>query len=349
MIDKWYIENLVDPIDKSKLKYENEELVSEGGRRYKVLNGIPIMLIPNIQQSIEVANNVIELVKKNKLNESNNNENLINTLGISDEEKKLLKKLYERKSKIDPVVSVMIAATSGYAYKHLIGNEILTDYPIPEIRLKNGNDKLLLDIGCNWGRWCISAARKGYQAVGIEPQLGALVAAKRITEKMELDIKFVCGDARYLPFSDEKFDNVFSYSVIQHFSEEDAKNTIKEISRVLKNDGESLIQMANKLGIRSIQHQIRRKFSKPTGFDVRYYTPNNLKKMYEYPLKIIAVEAHCYFGLGWENSDYKYMPYKYKIILKISEKIRKLSEKIRILKFIADSLYIRTIKEGNKK
>ena len=38
----------------------------------------------------------------------------------------------------------------------------------------------LLDIGCSWGRWSLAAARKGYSVVGIDPSLGAVMAARRI-------------------------------------------------------------------------------------------------------------------------------------------------------------------------
>jgi cyclopropane fatty-acyl-phospholipid synthase-like methyltransferase len=42
-----------------------------------------------------------------------------------------------------------------------------------------GAGKLLLDIGCSWGRWSISAARNGWCVVGIDPSLGAIMAARR--------------------------------------------------------------------------------------------------------------------------------------------------------------------------
>ena len=36
----------------------------------------------------------------------------------------------------------------------------------------------LLDIGCSWGRWSLAAAARGYDAVGIDPSLGAIMAAR---------------------------------------------------------------------------------------------------------------------------------------------------------------------------
>jgi len=75
---------------------------------------------------------------------------------------------------------MIIGATSGSSYKHLIGNPKLSEYPIPEISLPSASGALLLDLGCNWGRWSISAARNGYSVVGLDPSLGAVLAARRI-------------------------------------------------------------------------------------------------------------------------------------------------------------------------
>ena len=53
---------------------------------------------------------------------------------------------------------------------------------------------------------------------------------------------------------------VFSYSVIQHFSREDARAAVAEIGRVLDRDGEARVQMPTRYGIRCLYHQMRRGF-----------------------------------------------------------------------------------------
>jgi hypothetical protein len=97
---------------------------------------------------------------------------------------------------------VIVGATSGFAYKHLTGNIGMTEFPIPANRLPRGNGEVLLDIGYNWRRWCVSAARNGYRPVGIDPQLGAVMAARRVARQLSLDIRYICGDGRNLPFAD---------------------------------------------------------------------------------------------------------------------------------------------------
>ena len=46
----------------------------------------------------------------------------------------------------------------------------MVTYPIPQIPVDDANGELLLDVGFrNWGLWSVSAARKGWRVIGIEP------------------------------------------------------------------------------------------------------------------------------------------------------------------------------------
>jgi ubiquinone/menaquinone biosynthesis C-methylase UbiE len=126
-----------------------------------------------------------------------------------------------------------------------------------------------LDVDCNWGRWSISGARKGWHVVGIDPSLGAIMAARRAFQN-ERNVMFVCGDARFLPFKYNTLHSVFSYSVIQHFSEVDAETALGEIRRALGEDGCSKIQMAHRGGLRSTYIRTRSDYFSGGVFCVRY-------------------------------------------------------------------------------
>lgn len=69
-------------------------------------------------------------------------------------------------------------------------------------------------------------------------------------------------------------------SVLQHFSREDARMSLTEVRRVLHHEGLARIQMANAFGFRSVYHLARRGFRTPTGFDVRYWSPRQLKAIF---------------------------------------------------------------------
>lgn len=339
-IDPWYLKNLVCPVDKSSLAYIDGNFVSSAGREYPVVDGVPVMLVDDVEQTMSLVHASLERARNNDDILDKRAENFyLESLGISEEEKEGIVKLADNPDlKIDPVVSFMIGATSGYAYKDLIGK--VNEYPIPELRLPDSNGELLLDIGCNWGRWSTAASRKGYEVVGLDPSLGAIMAAKRVADQLGLSIRFVVGDARYLPFRNELFNYVFSYSVLQHFSKINVTKALNEVSRVLDADGESLIQMPNFLGIRSLQHQLKRKFREAEDFEVRYWSVPELKNTFNQLIGISELSVDCYFGLGLQKSDMKYMSTLMKITISISEVLRKVSTLLSPIIYVADSVYI---------
>ncbi len=339
-MEQWYIDNLVCPVDKSPLEYKNGVLISSSGRKYPVVDDVPVMLIDNKDQTMPLIVASLERAKNNSGIIDARAENLyLESLGISEEEKKGVVQLAANKElRVDPVVSFIIGATSGYAYKDLIGK--VNDYPIPELRLPNGNNEMFLDVGCNWGRWSIAASRKGYIVIGLDPSLGAIMAAKRVANQLGLPIKYIVGDARHLPFRGTSFDKVFSYSVLQHFSKDNAVKAFYEIGRVLTADGTSLIQMPNYLGIRSLQHQIKRKFREAVNFEVRYWSIPELEIAFKKSIGNTVISVDCYFGLGLQRSDMKYMSTKMKIIIRTSEIIRKISVYFPPMKYLADSVYV---------
>jgi len=343
-MDQWFLDNLVCPVDKSKLEYREGALFSSSGRKYPVIEGVPVMLIKDVEQTMSLVAASLERANNNPDVIDSRAEHLfLESLGISEKEKDGVIQLASSKElKIDPVVSFIIGATSGYAYKDLIGK--VDEYPIPKLRLPHGNSKLFLDVGCNWGRWSIAASRKGYAVVGLDPSLGAVMAAKRVANQLGLPIKYIVGDARYLPFRSSLFDQIFSYSVLQHFSKDNAGRALKEIGRTLKIGGASLIQMPNHLGIRSLQHQILRGFREPVAFEVRYWAIQELKQVFQQAIGDTNVTVDCYFGLGLQKSDAKYMSKNMKIIVNLSEIIRKASLVISPLKYVEDSVYLSSVK-----
>ena len=342
IIDDWYLENLVCPQDKTALNLVDNNLVSQSGNSYSIVNGIPIMLLNNVKQTIELANN--SLTDSKVINDSD--PYFINTLGITEDEKQQLRKYVCTQEiinfSVDPIVQFLVGATNGILYSENIAN--LSRLPIPEIKLPPGNGKQLLDIGCSWGRWCIAGTYKKYRCVGIDPSLGAVLAGRRIADKLGLDIKFVVGDARYLPFNSSQFDQVFSYSVIQHFSKSDAKSTFQEIARILKPNATSLIQMPNSWGIRSLQHLIKRGFSEGKNFEVRYWEIQELLTTFTKEIGDSTVSIDGFFGLGIQKSDIDLLPLKYKLVVTASESLKTLSLFVPFLKYVADSVYIKSLK-----
>jgi SAM-dependent methyltransferase len=268
----------------------------------------------------------------------------IDTIGLSGQEKQgIINKWEAGANAIDPVISYLVGATSGCGYKNLIGQ--MTTYPIPNIPLPNGDGRTLLDVGSNWGRWSVSAARKGWRVIAIDPSLGALLAAKRAFANENLEIGFVCGDARFMPFKANKFSTVFSYSVIQHFSVDDAATTISEVGRVLAPGGEAKIQMANAHGLRSTYMRTRKNYLSGGIFRVRYWSLPNLRKLFTEKIGPTTISAEAFGGLGLLAEDWWVVSSKTKILIAISLLLRMISRVAPALVRFADSVYLSAHKQ----
>lgn len=263
----------------------------------------------------------------------------LETLGITDAERDALVEVYRRRpSRVDPVVGALVGATNGIMCDHLIGR--LDRYPIPEFPLRGGG--VLLDIGCSWGRWSIAAARAGFAVVGVDPSLGAIMAARRVAEELGVQATFVVGDARNLPFADGVFDRVYSYSVIQHLSRRDVDLVARAVARVLRDKGEALIQMPNRAGARSFYHQARRRFRPAQGFEVRYWGLGELRRLFEALVGPTRLEAEGYFGLGMSGLDRTSLPVARRAVHRASVALVRASTVLPSLIRVADSVFVRS-------
>jgi SAM-dependent methyltransferase len=262
----------------------------------------------------------------------------VETLGLGEDERSSVRRQLREGKEIDPVISHLVGATSGYAYDDLRGQ--LETYPIPDIRIPDGGGGLLLDIGCSWGRWTIAAARKGWHAIGVDPSLGAVLAARRLAITLGVDADFVVADGRYLPFGTGRFERVYSYSVLQHLTGEDLALVLADVGRVLAGGGVSEIQMANRYGLRSLYHLGKRGFKEGSAFDVRYWTPGEMIEMFSRAIGPTAIESECWFGLGLLESDRAIVNWKGKLLIAASALVKQISRFVPILSATADSLFL---------
>jgi SAM-dependent methyltransferase len=345
--DELLFDILVDPIDGSRLRTAGDVLVSASGRTFPIVQGVPVMLVDGVDQTIRVAERTLSTVRqKIDLDNPWQLETTVLDPKIIAELNAQLTSLTDQTA-IDPVINYLICKTNGILYKQLVGK--LKHYPIPDIRLPSASAasrSVMLDIGCSWGRWSISAARKGYCVVGLDPSLGAVLAGRRAAKSMGLNLHWVVGDARYLPFADNTYDKVFSYSVLQHFGRADVDRTLEEVRRVLTSQGTSLIQMANGYGVRSFHHMRRRGFTEPKRFKVRYYTPADLMSTFERAIGPSKISVDGFFGLGIQMSDVSVMPYKHRVVIYASELLRRASQMAPVLRSVADSLFVESKKRA---
>jgi uncharacterized protein YbaR (Trm112 family) len=161
-IDPWFVDNLACPVDRGALRVDGESLRCASGHRYPVIDGVPIMLRPDVQSTIVLADASLQRAGGGS-GDGRAPDLYLESLGISEDEKRGVLELASRGSRIDPVVAYLVAATNGLMYKHLIG--ALDSYPIPDLPLPAGQGRRFVDVGSSWGRWSIAAQRRRHQGL----------------------------------------------------------------------------------------------------------------------------------------------------------------------------------------
>ena len=238
---------------------------------------------------------------------------------------------------IDPFVSKRLRKTHGNLYREVE----LTRYPIPHLPLGPGEGRALLDLGSSWGRWTIAAARAGYRATAIDPDEKAIAAARRVAAELGVQTECVVGDARELPFGDAAFDVVYSYSVLQHLSKDDVRRVIAEVRRVLRRGGLAWIEMPNAHGVLNRVRRLRA--GEPDGFDVRYWTPAELRAAFS-AIGEVELLADGFLTINPQPADLDLLRARSRAVVHVSEALRRASRRVPFLVGLADSLVVRAVR-----
>jgi len=109
---------------------------------------------------------------------------------------------------------------------------------VTEARIKS--DHLILDLGCGTATLSIliKTIHPNAGIVGIDGDSKILEIGRRKAENVGLYITFTQAMAFDLPHPDASFDRVLSSLMFHHLTHEDKVRAMKEVSRVLRRDGE---------------------------------------------------------------------------------------------------------------
>jgi ubiquinone/menaquinone biosynthesis C-methylase UbiE len=247
---------------------------------------------------------------------------------------------------VDSFVQRNVGETCGTPYWSQVGR--LARYPIPKFRLgpPTAQGQLLLDVGCNWGRWSISAERAGYAAVGIDPSVEAVLAACRVARQLGARVHYLVADARFLPFKPRVFHLVFSYNVFHHMAKRDALASIAEAGRVARSGGMVAVQMSNRFGARGLYNFLRTGGREPKGREIRFWTPRQLHRSFSRLVGRPRFLAEGYLSLNPQPTDLDLLPVKWRAIVRVSGLLRRLSDLCPLLRWTADSLLVIVRKTG---
>jgi len=242
---------------------------------------------------------------------------------------------------VDSFVNDWVVNTNGNLYWRARGH--LRRYPIPDWPFAAGEGKVLVDVGCSWGRWTVAAARAGYRPIGIDVHVDALAAGSRVCRQLNLEASFVCCDVARLPFQAASVDVLFSYSVLQHLDRSKVLNALSEFSRVLKPGGTCLFQLPNRFGVFSALRQARRGFREAASgtFEMRYWSRPEIRVAAERAgLRGLSFRADGFFSQNPQLSDLDLLSPAGKLIVLASHAGRQAANHLSALGWIADSLWI---------
>jgi SAM-dependent methyltransferase/uncharacterized protein YbaR (Trm112 family) len=316
----WLAENLRCPRDRTSLTVQGSRLHCAQGHAYPIHDGVPVMLLEEKPDTEPVFAESLKHAAEGTYMDPRKDNPL-------------------QPGEVDHIVQRLVAGSCGNMYRPLVEN--LTRYPIPRHHLKLPPGSYMLDIGCAWGRWSLAAAGMGCRAVGIDPSIYNILAARRIAQQLgHKDNLYLVADGRFLPFAEGCFDAAFSYSCLQHMAEEDVRLVLAEIRRTLKPGGRSMIEMPNKWGLKNLSVQAARRFRRATYTEVRYWTPKDLIDTFTRCIGPSKISVDGFFCINPQISDLDLLPLRYKAVVLASEGLRALSTVLPFLRNVADSLYV---------
>lgn len=137
----------------------------------------------------------------------------------------------------------------------------------------------VLDAGCGNGRYLLPHSKK-YDVVGTDVAVNALSEARSYLGRSGRYAECIAATLTALPFSDNSFDAVICYGVMQHLFEIERKLAAEEIKRVLRPSGILFIEVFGtedmRFGGQEIEHNT---FVRKGGIIYHYFTEQELASL----------------------------------------------------------------------
>lgn len=105
----------------------------------------------------------------------------------------------------------------------------------------------ILDLACGQGRHSVELASRGYEVIGLDYSKTLLEKAQQMAAKAGVDVRFVQGDMRDIPWSD-RFDAVVNmFTAFGYFDDElDNQRVLHQAADALKAGGQFFIDVVNR-------------------------------------------------------------------------------------------------------
>lgn len=102
-------------------------------------------------------------------------------------------------------------------------------------RLEINSGLRILDMGCGTGEFTVQMSLLGHVTKGIDLHMPHLNLAKTLASENDLpESMFIFNDTKRLPFADDEFDLITSFSVFEHLDDKTIEWIIPEMHRICK-------------------------------------------------------------------------------------------------------------------
>jgi ubiquinone/menaquinone biosynthesis C-methylase UbiE len=149
--------------------------------------------------------------------------------------------------------------------------------------------KTILDFGCGTGRLVIPFSERAEKVVGIDISTDIISVAKKNCDKQNIkNVEFFLSDDCLSNISNQKFDLINSYIVLQHINVKRGEKLIKEMIKLLNPKGVGSIQLT--------YYSEKERFEKKINF-FRYRIPFfnnflNLMRKKEFSLPLMQMNSY---------------------------------------------------------
>jgi SAM-dependent methyltransferase len=161
----------------------------------------------------------------------------------------------------------------------------------------------LLDVACGQGMLLKVAADAGLNVAGIDVSPVAVEKAHALCPSGSA----VVGDAEHLPWPDQSFDYVFNRGSLEHFL--DPAQGVREMARVLKDDGLVCVMLPNVFSLYDILHTLRTGYGPGVNQILeRFGAVNDWRDfLEENGLRVRQIERFNGRSFSWKQTVVRYM------------------------------------------
>jgi ubiquinone/menaquinone biosynthesis C-methylase UbiE len=139
----------------------------------------------------------------------------------------------------------------------------------------------VLELGCGNGKTVLTLMSAGIVPICLDISRNALIeCAKAISPSV---FPFIEGDVMALPFSEDAFDSIICFHVLEHLTKDERCKAVNEIIRVLKKGGNLYVQSFSIDDMRFGKGTMieENTFERGDGIRYHYFRDGELENMFE--------------------------------------------------------------------